>query len=104
MLHTSAHFRVIHRRFIACCYRRGCPAVTLCKPESRTTAAGFILRKAKRRQANYKLEVVGAKGEAVAETPYRSCDLGTPSTGVSYPSRLASLAPPQALRCAAAVV
>jgi hypothetical protein len=36
MLHTSELFRRIHRYFIAHCYRRGDPAVTLCKAESCT--------------------------------------------------------------------
>ena len=35
----------IHRGFIARCYRRGCPAVILCKAESRTTVAGFVERR-----------------------------------------------------------
>jgi hypothetical protein len=48
----------IHRRFIARCYRGGCPAVALCTAESYTTAAGFILQTVKRPQARYKLEVV----------------------------------------------
>jgi hypothetical protein len=38
----------IHRRFIARCYRRGCPAVALQEAESCTTAAGFVLRTVKR--------------------------------------------------------
>jgi hypothetical protein len=43
MLHTSSPFRVIHQRFIACCYRRGCPAVALQPLHSEfcSTAAGF---------------------------------------------------------------
>ena len=48
----------IHRRFIARCYRGGCPAVALCKAESYTTAAGFVLQTVKRRQACYKLKGV----------------------------------------------
>jgi hypothetical protein len=64
MLHTSGLFHRIHRRFTAPRYRSGCPAVTLCKPESRTTVAGALPRAVKRRQARYKLEV-GAKGETV---------------------------------------
>jgi hypothetical protein len=68
----------IHGRFIACCYRRGCPAVTLCKAESCTTAAGFILRAVKRRQARYKPgagDRVGA-GTLIRPGP-RAC--GTPA-------------------------
>ncbi len=50
------HFRVIHRRFIAHCYRRGCPAATPrgLQGESCSTAAGFVLRPVKRRQARCK--------------------------------------------------
>jgi hypothetical protein len=43
----------IHRRFIAHCYRRVCPAVALCKAESCTMAAGFVSEAVKRRQACY---------------------------------------------------
>jgi hypothetical protein len=49
------HLMGIHRHFIARCYRGGCPAVTMCKAESCTTAAGFILQTVKRRRAPYKL-------------------------------------------------
>jgi hypothetical protein len=52
------HLVGIHRYFIAHCYRRLCPAVTMCKAESCTTAAGFLLRTVKRRQACYKLKGV----------------------------------------------
>jgi hypothetical protein len=55
----------IHRRFIARCYRGGCPAVALCKAESYTTAAGFILQTVKRPQARYK----PASHGIVPETP-----------------------------------
>jgi hypothetical protein len=48
----------IHRGFIARCYRRVCPAVTMCKAESCTTAAGFVLQTVKHRQACYKREGV----------------------------------------------
>src|SRR5215212_5100882 len=56
----------IHRRFIARCYRRGCPAVVPVPLQSDfcPTAAGFVLRSVQRRQARYKLEVVGVKGGA----------------------------------------
>jgi hypothetical protein len=46
MLHTSGHFRRIHRRFIARCYRRGCPAVSVFPLHSESyqpTAVGFVL-------------------------------------------------------------
>jgi hypothetical protein len=43
MLHTLGHFRGIHWGFIAHCYRGRCPAVTLCKAESCTLAAGLIV-------------------------------------------------------------
>ena len=55
----------IHRRFIARCYRGECPAVALCKAESYTTAAGFILQTGKRRRARYK----PASHGIVPETP-----------------------------------
>jgi hypothetical protein len=48
----------IHRPFIAHCYRRVCPAVTMCKAESCTTAAGLIWQTVKRLWACYKREVV----------------------------------------------
>ena len=57
----------IHRGFIAHCYRRVCPAGTLCKAESCTTAAGFVLQTVKRRQACYKLEGVHTP---LCSTPY----------------------------------
>jgi hypothetical protein len=42
------HLMGIHRWFIARCYRGGCPAATMCKVESCTTAAGFVLEDVKR--------------------------------------------------------
>jgi hypothetical protein len=62
MLHTSAHFRVIHRRFIVPHYRTqgGCPAAATVFPHARSVppAAGFVLEAVKRRRACNTLEVV----------------------------------------------
>jgi hypothetical protein len=55
MLHASGHSRRIHRRFIAHCYRGGCPAVGL----SHCTASPNLLEAVKRRQACYKWVVAG---------------------------------------------
>ena len=63
----------IHRRFIARCYRRGCPAATPrgLQGESCSTAAGFVLRTVKRRQARCKraqIEAFNSSTQQVATT------------------------------------